>query len=131
MREQPNGPDLLAIARDVLKQSILPALPKDKVYEALMIANAMAIASRQYGEQPLAQEWQQLESLLSEDQLAQIADQSTEMTDKVKLATDALVTNIRAGKFDQPGQSGGQLKDFLSWQVLQRLKESNPKALPK
>jgi len=54
MREQPNAEALLAIARDVLKQDILPLLPSDQRYNLLMIANAMAIAARQcqQGHQP-------------------------------------------------------------------------------
>lgn len=47
----PSGADLLGIAREVLKGDIVDALDGDSKYKALMIANAMAIVSRQIAEQ--------------------------------------------------------------------------------
>jgi len=47
MRELPSGAGLLDIARDVLREDLLPALPEGKRYQALMVANAMAIVMRQ------------------------------------------------------------------------------------
>lgn len=47
MRNRPTGEELLAIARRTLLDDLLPLMPADKSYEALMIANAMAIASRE------------------------------------------------------------------------------------
>ncbi len=47
MRENPSGKDLLEIAREILKNDLIPALPNDKRYSALMVANAMAIVMRQ------------------------------------------------------------------------------------
>lgn len=47
----PSGVDLLGIAREVLKGDIVDALDGDSKYKALMIANAMAIVSRQVEEQ--------------------------------------------------------------------------------
>jgi hypothetical protein len=44
--EEPQAPDLLATARDVLLKDILPALPPEKHLAARMVANAMAIAAR-------------------------------------------------------------------------------------
>lgn len=46
LREEPAAADLLAIARDVLLNDLLPALPADKAFAARMVANAMAIAAR-------------------------------------------------------------------------------------
>ena len=47
MINQPAGHDVLAIARRTLLDTLVPALPADKTYDALMIANAMAIAMRE------------------------------------------------------------------------------------
>ena len=47
MRELPPGPDLLAIAREVLLTELLPHLPEDKVLATRMVANAMGIAARE------------------------------------------------------------------------------------
>ena len=47
LREEPLAPDLLATAREVLLNELLPALPPDKAFAARMVANAMAIAARE------------------------------------------------------------------------------------
>jgi hypothetical protein len=47
MLEKPDGPDLLATAREVLLNDLLPALPPEKAFAARMVANAMAIAARE------------------------------------------------------------------------------------
>ncbi|WP_137179851.1 DUF6285 domain-containing protein [Roseomonas sp. AR75] len=47
MLERPDGPDLLATAREVLLKELLPALPPERAFAARMVANAMAIAARE------------------------------------------------------------------------------------
>ncbi len=46
MHEPPSGPELLDAARRTLLDELLPALPAEKHYPALMVANAIAIAAR-------------------------------------------------------------------------------------
>lgn len=46
LHEEPLAAELLATARDVLLNDLLPALPPDKAFAARMVANAMAIAAR-------------------------------------------------------------------------------------
>jgi hypothetical protein len=46
-REAPEGPNLLATARDALLAEILPKLTGTDAFTARMIANAMAIAARE------------------------------------------------------------------------------------
>ena len=46
MHEPPPGPDLLDAARKTLLEELLPALPPEKHYAALMVANAITIAAR-------------------------------------------------------------------------------------
>ena len=47
MTDISDGIDLMATARESLLRDVLPALPADRRYVALMIANAMAIAARE------------------------------------------------------------------------------------
>jgi hypothetical protein len=47
MLEQPDGADLLATARDVVLNTLLPALPEQHRFAARMVANALAIARRE------------------------------------------------------------------------------------
>ena len=114
MREQPDGRALLAIARTVLREQLLPLLPKEQHYSALMIANAMSIAERQlqYGDAPQQAERQALVALLQQE------------GDLVLLQRE-LVRRIRLGWLDE--QTEGQQ---LLWNMTeQRVKESAPKSL--
>lgn len=114
MREQPDGQALLATARQVLREQLLPALPKELHYQALMIANAMSIAERQlhYGDVPQQHERQALAELLEQDD--DLADLQHE-----------LARRIRAGWLDD--HAVGQQ---LLWQMtVQRVRESAPKSL--
>jgi hypothetical protein len=52
LAEEPRAPDLLATAREVLLNDLLPALPPDKAFAARMVANAMAIAARAAAQDP-------------------------------------------------------------------------------
>ncbi|MGB6104239.1 MAG: DUF6285 domain-containing protein [Pusillimonas sp.] len=47
MNNRPYGNELLIVARRTLLDELLPLLPADKTYDALMVANAMAIAARE------------------------------------------------------------------------------------
>jgi hypothetical protein len=47
MRDLPEAPALLALARDVLLNDLLPLLPPERRLEALLVANCMAIAERE------------------------------------------------------------------------------------
>ena len=47
MHDLPEGPALLALARDVLLNDLMPLLPPERRLEALLVANCMAIAERE------------------------------------------------------------------------------------
>jgi hypothetical protein len=47
MRDRPTGRELLALARDVLLQDLMPLLPPEAQLEARRVANSMAIAERE------------------------------------------------------------------------------------
>ena len=114
MREQPDGAALLAIAREVLKNELLPLLPKDSHYKVLMIANAMGIAARQLqaGDGPQAGEQAALSALL--DREGSLPELSREFAQQ-----------IRNGAAD-----GNQAAQQLLWRITeQRVRESAPKAL--
>jgi hypothetical protein len=137
MRDHPDGAELLQAARALLRDSVLPALPPEQRHNALMIANALGIAERQLraGDAPALAEWRTLRVLLGfnpgdggEDPCAPPA------SDEVEAALDGLnrvlVERIRAGEAD-PGQPlHAALMHHLEFVALQRVAESNPKALP-
>jgi hypothetical protein len=47
MLEKPDAADLLATAREVVLQDLLPSLPPDKAFAARMVAAAIALALRE------------------------------------------------------------------------------------
>ena len=47
VRDLPTGPALLALARDVLLNELMPLLPQEAHLEARLVANSMAIAERE------------------------------------------------------------------------------------
>ena len=115
MRERPDGAELLAIAREVLRRELLPLLPKDRQVDALMIANAMGIAERQLcaGEVPQQLEQEALLRLLGQE-------------GALPALNRAFAVAIRAGHMD-----GNAEAQRLLWEsTLQRVRESAPKALP-
>ena len=115
MREHPDGAELLAIAREVLRKELLPLLPKDRAYDALMIANAMGIAERQLqqGEGPMREELARLERLLGRH--GGLAEMNR-----------LFAQRIRAGDMDGNDEAKAMLREF----TLQRVRESAPKSLP-
>jgi hypothetical protein len=118
MRDRPTGADLLAIARRVLREELLPLLPEEKRYDGLMVANAIAIAARQMaaGDGPAAEERARLAALLGAE------------GDMAGLAAE-LARRIRRGDYD-PGRPGRQdVRAFLWKATVGKLRESNPKAL--
>jgi len=60
--DRPAAAELLAVARKSLLEDLVPALPEDKRYQALMVANALAIAGREL-EQPPREDAAALEAL--------------------------------------------------------------------
>ena len=71
MREQPRGEALLACARRLLRDQVLPALPAERRHALLMSINAMSIAERQLanGDQPERQELAELQGLLDDSKV--------------------------------------------------------------
>lgn len=119
MNIRPDASELLAIARQTLLSELLPQLPASLRYQALMVANAMAIAGRESrdGEGADAVEAQLLEALL-DDSEASLID-----------ARQALCRAIRQGRFDGSGSDQDRLFSALSAITRARLSISNPKVL--
>ena len=112
LREEPQATDLLATARDVLLNDLLPALPPDKAFAARMVANAMAIAARDAGQE----DWEP-------ETLARMA----------ALAGDprAFAAAIRAGRFDPGTPDHSAAAALLDDLTRARCVVSAPRALGK
>lgn len=109
LREEPLAADLLATAREVLLNELLPALPADKAFAARMVANAMAIAARDAA-QP-AWEAEALAGMGGDPR--------------------AFAAAIRAGRFDPGTADHARIAALLDGLTRARCAVSAPRALGK
>lgn len=107
---------LLATARDVLRGEITPALPGRLRFPAAMVANAMAIASRELEHGPGNQA--ELRAFLA--RLYPEAPDTTPLDD----LQHRLCRELRAGRFDR--DEDGRLRAVLRGRTRLRLKVSAP-----
>jgi hypothetical protein len=156
MSDIPDAANLLATARALLLGDLLPALPDDLRYAALMVANAMAIAAREHarGAEALREEASGLRELLTPPGSRVVSTPShpavpAAATPAARAASDAegraravpsaadgdvaalrrrLAAAIRAGAFDAPAQQAALIA-HLARCSADRTAISNPKAL--
>ena len=118
MRDKPTGEDLLGIIARIEDGDPSIRLPEDGRYRDLMIANARAIAARQKesGDGPERREREDLARILATE--GSLGDLNR-----------ALAAAIRRGVYDPGTAAFDALRDHLWRTVLERVRESNPKAL--
>ena len=116
MLEQPDGTDLLRTARDVLLRDVLPHLPEALKFQARMIANAIAIAMRDYEAEPGAA-LERLRDILAAPDAAPDA------------LLSRLAREIRAGQHDAGTPDHGTVAATLVALTRLRCSVSAPKAL--
>ena len=123
--EAGDAADLLATAREALLAEILPALPDDRRYTTLMIANAMAIAAREFALGSGADE-REVERLrgLAADAASPAEPESGDLPALRRIVAAA----IRAGRFDDAAHAEA-ITGELMHVVADRVAISNPKAL--
>ena len=126
MNDRPDATELLEIARRALLDEILPRLPEDLRYSALMIANAMAIAAREHADGDAA----------AQAELARLRDLFGErpkplMGEPLHAALTGynrrLAAEIRGGRFDDKQRPA--LIEHLEKSAADKLAIANPKAL--
>ena len=116
-REAPEGPSLLATARDALLQEILPKLSGTDAFTARMIANAMAIAAREAVQDAM---WVE-ETRITMRRLTG----ATEAPDR------ALAAAIRAGAYDPGSAHHAEVAAMLRDAARMRCAISAPRVLGK
>ena len=116
---QPNAHELLEVARQTLLEQLLPALPGELRYPALMIANAMAIVTRE----------NRLQADARCQELALLSVLTGDTGELLHEARRQLARDIRQGRHDAALRQRS-LTEALRQVTLARLAISNPKALP-
>jgi hypothetical protein len=122
--------DLIATARAALLSELLPALPEERRYAGLMIANAMAIAEREHrlGSETAESEAARLRDLLATAGLPAVARSGVSTLPDVAALRRAIAAAIRAGRFDTPASAASLAAD-LQRTAAEWVAISNPKAL--
>ena len=116
-REAPEGPNLLATARDALLAEILPKLSGTDAFNARMIANAMAIAAR--------------EAAQNDAWVAEMRATMRRMTGNAAGPDRAFATAIRAGVFDPGTPHHAEVAAMLRAAARMRCVISAPRVLGK
>lgn len=119
MKVEPGARELLEAARAALVSEVVPLLPADKRYAALMAANALAISLRELAAPATeAGELARIAALLADPSCGPL-----------ERANRTLAARIREGAFDA-GPARAALLAHLKATTRERLAVSNPKALP-
>jgi len=124
----PGGSDLLAIARDMLMRELLPLAADDAKYSLLMVANAIAIASRELAMGHTAE----VAALARLDILYGTLPREitgSALRDAIAQYERRLAQDIRAGRFDADDARQRALLEYLQENVAVRLRISNPRSL--
>jgi hypothetical protein len=116
-REAPEGPSLLATARDALLQEILPKLSGTDAFTARMIANAMAITAREAAQDAV---W-----------LKEIRATMQRLTGAADAPDRALAAAIRAGAYDPGSAHHAEVAAMLRDAARMRCAISAPRVLGK
>jgi hypothetical protein len=124
----PAGSELLAIARDTLMRELLPLVADEAKYTVRMIANAMAIASRELamGDTAEVAALARLEKLCGG---AKREIHGPALHDAIAQYERRLAQDIRAGRFDADDERQRALLEHLQENVAVRLRISNPRSL--
>jgi hypothetical protein len=116
-REAPEGPSLLATARDALLQEILPKLSGTDAFTGRMIANAMAIAARESAQDAV---W-----------VEEIRATMQRLTGATEAPDSAVAAAIRAGAFDPGSTHHSEVAALLRKTARMRCAISAPRVLGK
>ena len=127
MLNPPSGREILASARVLLLDDLLPALPPEQAHKLRMIAHAMGIAERELhgSAEDAIRELRLLAEFYDETPPALLAP--GEVAGYLRGMNARLVRDIRAGALDR--HKAGRLRRVLLEQVLSRLRIASPQYL--
>lgn len=125
MRDLPAGPALLALARDILLNDLMPLLPDERRLEARLVANSMAIAERE----ALAGEG--LSDAILRD-LGALYGEARNADAQRKGGSDLLgrfARDLRAGAFEGTETRDREAREILWRLTIAKLRQANPRFL--
>jgi aminoglycoside phosphotransferase (APT) family kinase protein len=127
MYDLPDGPALLALARDVLLNDLMPLLPSERRLEALLVANCMAVAEREANtDVPECALLRELAMLHHPE------DPSSPVSGTVGEGSEILrrfACELRNGAFENSPSRDTRARAILWRMTIARLRLANPKFL--
>ena len=119
MRDLPTGPALLALARDVLLNELMPLLPPMAHLEARLVANSMAIAEHEaiLGAAPAQRILHELQELYGE------------RGEGEEGLMRRLACDLRAGAFEEGEPRERHAHEILWRLTIAKLRNANPRFL--
>jgi hypothetical protein len=132
MRDLPAGPTLLALARDVLLNDLMPLLPPGSRLDVRLVANSMAIAEREVGagETPLRDIAVQVQNLLGENSdLDRSTRYSAAREPTIADPLRRFASALRTGAFEGSQQRDREARAILWRLTLAKLRQANPRFL--
>ena len=126
MRTRPHAQDLVAVARTTFADKLMPELPPDVRYLALMVANALANAERELaaGDGPGRAELARLQSIYP---TAAVTEEPLPI--QLDRFNRQLSVDIRRGAFLSDRSRREELRNHLVQTTMERVRETNPKYL--
>jgi hypothetical protein len=145
MHDLPTGPRLLALAREVLLNDLLPALPQEFRIDARLVANSIAIAEREtvVGEGAARELLRELESFYADATpthpalragfpLSRSAGEGAQRSEAGEGERELLIQlarDLRIGAFEQSETRGQRARDILWRLTIAKLRSANPRFL--
>jgi hypothetical protein len=121
MRDLPTGPSLLALARDVLLNDLMPLLPEEARLNARLVANSMAIAQRE------AQTADDLRKAVARE-LEKLYGSGERGGEPVTLL-QRFARDLRVGALPSSGPQECMAREILWRLTISRLRQANPRFL--
>ena len=116
MLDQPHGADILVAVSRLLRDTLMPRLPPDTVFQARVAANALDLVAREirFGENVEREALQRLQALLNRDGSLQELERELSLRIRngdLDLQSDGLAehlwqTTLAKMKIDQPNYAG-------------------------
>jgi hypothetical protein len=133
MRDLPAGPALLALARDVLLNDLMPLLPPESRLDLRLVANSMAIAEREAAAgggpiQDIARELRMLYQSATPTHSAPRAE-CGEAGEGERSLLARFARDLRAGEFEASRQHDREAREILWRLTLVKLRQANPRFL--
>ena len=121
MRQPPGAAELLKVASEVMRRVLLPTVPEERRYEALMVLRAMAIAEREIerGDDTDRESREEFEMVLPRSMRG----------GSLEVLAMHLAARIREGYYDDLEEEREAVRLTILDSIRRRLAETNPRYL--